>query len=36
MDLLWSGLTESWNLLTTGNPEIFGIALLTLDRKSVV
>lgn len=30
MDLLWSGLTESWNLLTTGNPEIFGIALLTL------
>ncbi len=35
MDLLWSGLAESWNLLTADDSEIFGIALLTIQVSSL-
>ena len=30
MDLLWSSLTEAWNLLAAGDSEVFGITVLTL------
>ncbi len=30
MELLWDGLVEAWNLLLSGDLEVFGIALLTL------